>query len=335
MARDTKVGMLVGLGIVLLIGIIVSDQLAISSHQDQTAQTLGPPPTLADNDEPAPADNVDETAPVRPVAADNGDDPSGTIPMPGEIGDDPVEITPTDQRRPAWRTPPEAFRVSTQTGDDSQTLVIGDIPDEDETTTIGSPAPARKVIHHVAEGETLWNIAADYYGDGRYWRDIKEANPDAVQANGSVRAGVRLVIPNRQAEAETPETSAPAAPRSPQPRQQTRPATITVAAGDTLSSLAREHLGNADRWNDLVDANPRKLADPDRLVVGMELKLPGRSAPAQDRTYVIEPGDTLIGIARKTTGDPDAWADILNANRDRISSPNALPTGVRLKIPGR
>lgn len=48
--------------------------------------------------------------------------------------------------------------------------------------------------------------------------------------------------------------------------------TYTVRSGDTLSSIAKSRLGDADRWRDIATLN--KLTDPNKLVVGQTLKLP-------------------------------------------------------------
>ncbi len=47
-----------------------------------------------------------------------------------------------------------------------------------------------------------------------------------------------------------------------------------VANGDTLSSIAQQHLGKSSRSNELYELNQDRLADPNRLKVGSVLKLP-------------------------------------------------------------
>jgi 5'-nucleotidase len=50
------------------------------------------------------------------------------------------------------------------------------------------------------------------------------------------------------------------------------PNTYTVQEGDTLWSIAEEHYGDGQRWEDIVEANPG-LA-PENLAVGQEITLP-------------------------------------------------------------
>ena len=51
-------------------------------------------------------------------------------------------------------------------------------------------------------------------------------------------------------------------------------ATYTVKAGDTLSSIARERLGNANAYPKIFEANRDQLSDPDKIKPGQVLKIP-------------------------------------------------------------
>ena len=51
-------------------------------------------------------------------------------------------------------------------------------------------------------------------------------------------------------------------------------ATYTVKAGDTLSKIAKEHLGNANAYMDIFNANRDQLSDPDKIQPGQVLKIP-------------------------------------------------------------
>ena len=48
----------------------------------------------------------------------------------------------------------------------------------------------------------------------------------------------------------------------------------TVKAGDTLSKIAKEHLGDANAYNKIFDANRDQLSDPDKIKPGQVLKIP-------------------------------------------------------------
>ena len=50
--------------------------------------------------------------------------------------------------------------------------------------------------------------------------------------------------------------------------------TYTVKAGDTLSHIAKEHLGNANAYMKIFELNRDQLSDPDKIKPGQVLKLP-------------------------------------------------------------
>lgn len=48
----------------------------------------------------------------------------------------------------------------------------------------------------------------------------------------------------------------------------------TVVKGDTLSAIARKTLGNANRFNEIFEANRPMLSHPDRIYPGQVLRIP-------------------------------------------------------------
>lgn len=69
--------------------------------------------------------------------------------------------------------------------------------------------------------------------------------------------------------------------------------------------------------------------------------LPADTAPAPARprpappaiVHVVQPGDTLSGIALQYLGSLARYPEIYEANRDVLASPDALRLGQRLRIP--
>ncbi|MCX5736924.1 MAG: LysM peptidoglycan-binding domain-containing protein [Proteobacteria bacterium] len=72
---------------------------------------------------------------------------------------------------------------------------------------------------------------------------------------------------NVQSGASSPAPS-PAAPKPAEAR------TYTVAAGDNLSKIAKHLYGDANRWNEIFEANKDTIGNPDRIKVGQVLRLP-------------------------------------------------------------
>lgn len=52
--------------------------------------------------------------------------------------------------------------------------------------------------------------------------------------------------------------------------------TYTVKPGDTLSAIAKEHLGDANKYQKIFEANRDVLSDPDRIKPGQVLKIPNQ-----------------------------------------------------------
>ena len=50
--------------------------------------------------------------------------------------------------------------------------------------------------------------------------------------------------------------------------------TYTVKPGDTLSAIAKEHLGNASAYMKIFEANRDQLSDPDKIKPGQVLRIP-------------------------------------------------------------
>lgn len=50
--------------------------------------------------------------------------------------------------------------------------------------------------------------------------------------------------------------------------------TYTVKAGDTLSQIAKDHLGSANAYMKIFDLNKDQLSDPDKIKPGQVLRLP-------------------------------------------------------------
>ena len=52
-----------------------------------------------------------------------------------------------------------------------------------------------------------------------------------------------------------------------------------------------------------------------------------------EQTYTVQKGDTLSAIAKRFFGDANAYMDIFDANRDKLSAPDEITPGQVLKIP--
>ena len=143
------------------------------------------------------------------------------------------------------------------------------------TTALATPPATGEIMHVVQWGETLSLIASRY---GVTMEAIMAVN--GLSNPDQIYAGQRLIIP------------APGAPGGP-----ARGGRHVVAPGETLTSIAFRYGTTADA---LVAANG--LSDGDWIYVGQVLNVPDGSSPVPisggcATHYMVQPGDTLSGIA--------------------------------------
>ena len=48
----------------------------------------------------------------------------------------------------------------------------------------------------------------------------------------------------------------------------------TVERGDSLSKIAKQHYGDANRWKDLFEANKEVIKNPDLIYPGQQIRVP-------------------------------------------------------------
>ena len=366
MTRETKVGLLVGLGIILLIGIIVSDHLSVAQRQNaanltdlarQTQQSITPTSTQSRTNQNARTRPTTQT----PWGRKGHTQRTRPLPMPAELtSPEPVQEykRPTRPRRDTLVSelhPPTPKPRLAASGPRSP------MPTLSQTHTgqpDGNTKPtAQPMIHYVKAGESLWQIAQQYYDNGEHWRTIAQANSDRIAANGAVRQGVRLVIPNKAGLADPPSIIANRSDSTQTPMASTPRTTddrkavnrmVEVEPGDSLTHLAQQHLGSSARWRELFDANRDKLKQPNAVQAGMKLRLPSANKPnasaataqpsiikSKTGTYVVKPSDSLSSIAQKTLGNPNRWEEVFEVNRKRLRDPDDIQVGQRLTIPAR
>ena len=408
MTRETKVGLLVGMGVILLIGIIVSDHLAIVDKQRPAdgatsvaeraqesihGQGAIPPPDRDTSPGVSQSQTGNGTTRrperrERPTPRNRTPSPRDIVPLPRRDNDrrnelpaayattsrnsgDASAAASNDQgpssantnranntEAASTRVAPNAPDTTDDESASTRRSATSDAADNgtpsqrtsraDSVSSSGHADSAEPTYHQVAAGETLYEIAKRYYGDGSYWRMIQEHNPDKVRPNGHVNEHVRLTIPLRgeQSSGESARrdlerrANAALAGDSNAPSSDNERA-IEVAPQDTLSGLAARHLGSAGRWRELLRANSDKLDAATDLRAGMTLRLPessGNAAAASQAgtnrdDYTVQPGDTLVDIAEKVLGDGGRWREIYNANKSKLDSADRVVVGQTLRIP--
>lgn len=216
--------------------------------------TTTPPGNTAETEAESPTAGATPTDSAQTNAADEG-----------KSNADADTVAPT----PRVSTPPR----TTDTTDASTTSV----PRRPTETTTTRPTNAGMRTHTVVAGDRLYNLAEDYYGNGKYWRQIAEANPDLANPN-ILPVGFELKLPPRGDVVTTrpaPRTAAEVARAAATSRS--GPLEYVVERGDNLTRIAENTLDDPDRWRDIYELNRDKLSSPDRLLVGMKLKIPPKN----------------------------------------------------------
>lgn len=115
--------------------------------------------------------------------------------------------------------------------------------------------------------------------------------------------------------------------------------TYTIQRGDNLWNLAKEHLGDGNRWNEIYALNKDLIgSNPNLIHTGSHLNMPGAGGSevahtASATSYTVQPGDNLWNVSKKLFGEGKNWGDIYSMNKDVIgSNPSLIQPGQQLQI---
>ncbi|WP_326773009.1 LysM peptidoglycan-binding domain-containing protein [Streptomyces sp. NBC_01445] len=170
--------------------------------------------------------------------------------------------------------------------------------------------------HTVATSTELpWDLAEEYLGDGKRWKDIAALNdiPQLTAGDQYLPRGVTIALPPdarpKATRAGSEARQSPAAPSQQQAGAQRheeeesegglhaqsagagRTAQVhVVAAGDSLSGIAQEETGDGSNWPQLYKASrgaqphglPR-ITDPDLIRPGQRITIPAATTPHDDQ----------------------------------------------------
>lgn len=115
----------------------------------------------------------------------------------------------------------------------------------------GGPPPVLQLRGPIHHSEFKWVI------ESLEWDEDAQRHESGALA----RQGATLTF----AEYEAPDIAR---------RLRKGPRTYKVKRGDTLQKIAAKQLGSSKRWQEIYKRNRRKIKDPRKLKVGLELTLP-------------------------------------------------------------
>jgi len=215
------------------------------AQQDATSVVVGPGDTLwgIAARELADGSRWDEVAELNAVA-----DPS--LIFPGQVLQLPVDAV---EQAPEAEVAPQEVAPSTD-----------------------APAVATTELGQAPLGDQEAEAVQEAEAGGSLWDRVKGVVDNAVETVKSFFSGW-FGGKSEDTPEVTPEegpTEAPKAPETPDVQEDTpEPIFHTVYPGDNLWSIARQYLGDGDRWREIADANG--LDNPSLLKVGQKLLIPG------------------------------------------------------------
>ena len=130
--------------------------------------------------------------------------------------------------------------------------------------------------------------------------------------------------------------------------------TYRVRPGDSLWAIAMRFYGDGEGYPRIIEANVGRVMADGRpftrsgvIQPGWELRVPlperalGVTGTAEVTTYVVQPGDSLSGIAGRLWGRPEAWVDLFALNHGTarladgrtLTRPELIWPGLQLTVP--
>lgn len=361
MTRETKVGLVVGTGIILLIGIVVSDHLASQQRgQQQTAAPTG----YQDYTTGAPTRTIDPRNQVRPPADTHAGTSGNTVaPLP------PGGAARGNNIGNGQRT--EAIGLNNI--DRGSTPPAGNTTAQPGGAQPGGAVIDRNLTDALNSGNTPGSITGNTGNSGNTIADGTTRTPDTTLPPGlSTDLGRHGFLPQDN----TPRLSNPTGGVTDSGRSTgngaTQPLIHHVQPGESLWAISQRFYGDGKHYADIARANADKLLPDGGVREGVRLLIPNKTIAAPGpvmtvdgsasaitdrridtpidrphndgasrtvpstpalRTIKVEPGDALSTIASRELGSIRHMQLIIEANRDQINDANDIKAGMTLKIP--
>ncbi len=150
--------------------------------------------------------------------------------------------------------------------------------EQDDMPEKGLQIPSDSVptdtIHKVKPNENLFKISTKYYGDGKKWAKIFEANKDSMLNPDALYVGQKLLIPDVGVEKEKNQDFQTPIEKNLRKKKYVDVDTHTVEAGDSLYRLAEKYYDDPSVWHKIYEANEETIEDKGLLKEGQILIIP-------------------------------------------------------------
>jgi nucleoid-associated protein YgaU len=313
MTKETKIGLLVGLGFIIVIGILLSDHIQSSTEPPRaqldnaglTARKAVETPGAGANAEVAMA------APTTPIPTNEELRKAPVVqnvikvgpPQASAIADDtkivinriidPAPPLRVDEDAPLVTRLPEPVTAGDQGAQTPIVSAVRTVTDSIYGTGPAAPVTPVKVAmksYVAAKGDSLSKIAGKFYNDKSpsMIKLIVDANKDLKVNPHNLIAGKTYMIPAnpkgdtatlvaRSAPTTAPSTGTMLVENTAVKSTKNIPTILyTVKDGDNLWRIATEEVGSAKAVQQIRDLNKDVLKGTDNVKINMKLKIPAK-----------------------------------------------------------
>jgi nucleoid-associated protein YgaU len=297
--RELKLALIIAVTLILSVMVLISDHLSVqrrpivASEVSVQPDRVPPPPVV--ETPPAPVASTMGDALAGTPAEPSADQPAGSTTVAMGDRDEHAELAKAIER--VGGTVKDGEIVLPEKAAPSKPSVVEltqETPASPATKTATAvkptPSAAKGRTHVVAPGDSAFKLARQYLGDGKYWKQIKEANPKAFANDAELKVGTEIVIPEVRPAAPKSVPATPATKASPTRLAQAPTATskelaikgrepsknkqYTIRKGDTLHTIAKRELGSSGRVDEIMRMNRGVIKDPTTLPLGVAIVLP-------------------------------------------------------------
>ncbi|MEM7456590.1 MAG: hypothetical protein AAF456_19755 [Planctomycetota bacterium] len=136
-----------------------------------------------------------------------------------------------------------------------------------------------RTIYIIVEDDSFYSVAQSHYGDGRMFRALYAHNRQNVDSFEQPSPGLEISIPELSELVRLwPEHCPEDVLRNSRPASAASSRMYVTRDGDTLFEIARDHLGQASRYFEIMEINdvrlPREVHHLSSLPAGIRLVLP-------------------------------------------------------------
>jgi len=290
MRRDTQIGIILGVVILVVIGIFLSTRTTIYETKTQDlnlSEESVAGPEIEGNEKIEEIDINELIEDTKTTIAKKDTPSKEVLPDKELVGKTPVESskdnvtlegkwegieTTSIEPEDAFSEMPIAEVITEEPEIAEQILLEGE-----ETIAVLKTKPedvSDKVVHKVKPNESLFKISRKYYGDEAKWHKIYEVNKDNMSGPNALYIGQELLIPEITLAKKVPLSMGTPLKKKQDNETSIKTTKHTVVSGDTLYHLARKYYDDSTMWLKIYEANEDTIEDESFLVKGQILIIP-------------------------------------------------------------